>query len=388
MSPSRAARGIPRASALGLVAWWSLACALVAAPRSARAEEEIRIAIGRVQGPVSLSGTDLSAEDIVTGEVLATGKRVITLGADDAGLTLMGRSARARRVIVRGKDGVSYQGRLFNGRVEALFQKAKGRSQVLLVHPLPLERYLVGIVSGELPPSWPLEAMKAQAVAARTYAVYQKFHAPDRPYHMDSGVLDQVYGGVQRETPNARAAVAATAGQVLTWRRRPIRAFFHACCAGHTESAAAGWGQPEPYLPGSACGFCNDCGRLNWTHKVTAVDLAAALDKGNVPVGSVLDLTVTQRTATGRAGQVTVRGSKATRVLHAEDIRRILGYDKVRSRLFNIRRDGGAFSMEGKGSGHAVGLCQYGARGMANSGSAYTAILQRYYPGTRIQRMY
>ncbi|MBI5494747.1 MAG: SpoIID/LytB domain-containing protein [Deltaproteobacteria bacterium] len=354
----------------------------------ARAEEEIRMAVARVNGLVSVSGTDLAAEDIVTGDVLAQGKRVITVGADDAGLTVMGKPTRARRVIIGGKEGVAYGGRLFRGRLEALFQKVRGRSQVLLVHPLPLETYLVGIVSGELPPSWPLEAMKAQAVAARTYAVYQKFHAPDRPYHMESGVLDQVYGGVQRENATARAAVAATTGQVLTWRRRPIRAYFHACCGDTTESAEDGWGTTEPYLKVVACGFCKDCGRYTWTLKLTPTELGDALREARLDVGAVQDVTVPRRTRTGRAAMVAVAGSARTRTMHAEDLRRILGYDRLRSRMFTVKREGGNLVFDGKGSGHAVGLCQWGARGMGQQGMDYRTILGRYYSGARIMRMY
>ncbi len=370
--------------------WLSLTLFLLCAVRGtpARAEEEIRLAVARVAGPASLSGTDLTAEDIVTGDIITSGKRIITVGADDKGLTVQGKPTRARRIIISGPQGLSYQGRAFRGRMEALYQKVRGRASVLLVHPLPMETYLVGIVSGELPPSWPLEAMKAQAVAARTYAIYQKFHAPDRPYHLDSGVLDQVYGGVQRENPTARQAVAQTRGQVLTWRRRPIRAYFHACCGGDTENARDGWGTNEPYLQSVSCGHCNDCGRFAWTLKVPVTQLGTALATQKLEVGDVMDVAVTRRTATGRAAQVTVTGSNRTRAMHAEDLRRILGYDQLRSRNFSVKKDGAVLVFEGRGSGHAVGLCQWGARGLANKGGEYESILTRYYPGARIRRMY
>jgi stage II sporulation protein D len=355
---------------------------------TARAEEEIRLAVARVPGPASVSGTDLSVEDMVTGDVLVAGKRIVTVGADDVGLTVMGKPTKARRVLITGRDGVSYQGRSFRGRVEALYQKLRGRASVLLVHPLPIETYLVGIVSGELPPSWPLEAMKAQAVAARTYAIYQKFHSPDRPYHLDSGVLDQVYGGAQRENATARQAVAATRGQVLTWRRRPIRAYFHACCGGQTESAQDGWGTNEPYLKAATCGFCKECGRFNWTLKVPLAQLESVLNAQKLEVGTVKNVTVTQRTQTGRAAQVTVEGSARSRAMHAEDLRRLLGYEQLRSRNFSVTRDGQTLTFEGRGSGHAVGLCQWGARGQAQQGTDYVDILARYYAGARIMRMY
>lgn len=364
------------------------ACGVLLQGSSARAEEDIRIAVARLPGPVSFSGTDLKAEDIVTAQVLASGKRVITVGAGSDGLMVLGRPTRAHRVIVTGDGGVSYQGRAFRGVIEVLYHRVKGRPQVLVVHPLPIERYLVGILAGELPSNWPLETMKAQAVAARTYAVYQKFHAPDRPYHMESGVLDQVYGGVQRETPDARAAVAATAGQVLTWRRRPIRAYFHACCAGHTESAREGWGTPLAYLPGSTCGFCNQCSRFSWQFKASLKEVGDALTRARVGVGTLDQVSVSKRTGTGRAAQVKVHGSGGTRTLHGEDLRRILGYDRVRSRHFDIKLQGQGILVTGKGSGHAVGLCQWGARGMAQAGKDYKTILERYYPGTRLQKMY
>ena len=359
---------------------------LTSAP--ALAEEEIRIAVARVAGPAAVSGTDLRVEDIVTGEILTTGKRVVIVGADERGLTVAGKPTKARRVVVMGRDGVAYQGRSFRGRMEVLWERVKGRAQVLLVHPLPMENYLVGILAGELPSSWPPEAMKAQAVAARTYAIYQKFHAPDRPYHLESTVLDQVYGGIQRETQQARAAVAATAGQVLTYRRRPIRAYFHSCCGDRTEGARDGWGTSEPYLQSVTCGYCRDCGRYRWKLNVGAPALSRALDAARLPVGEVKTISVLKLTETGRVAQLEVEGTQKTRRMHPEDLRRILGYEQLRSRLFTVRRDGAEFIFDGKGSGHAVGLCQWGARGMAHQKKDYRAILNHYYPGARVQRMY
>jgi stage II sporulation protein D len=260
--------------------------------------------------------------------------------------------------------------------------------QVLLVHPLPIENYLVGILTGELPKDWPMEAMKAQAVAARTYAVYQKYNAPDRPYHLESTVLDQVYGGAQHERPGSRAAVAATAGEVLTYRRRPIRAFFHSCCAGRTESALEGWGSAEPYLPGSTCGFCGDCGRASWQLRVPLAKLTQALDDKRLSVGQVREVRVSKLSATERVLELQVEGAARTRALHSEDLRRILGYDQLRSRLFKVRKDGTDVVFSGKGSGHGVGMCQWGARGMALNSFSYRAILDRYYPGAKLQQMY
>lgn len=346
------------------------------------------MAVARSAGPTAVSGSDLRAEDIVTADVLVSGKRVIILTADEQGLVVGGVSTKAHRVIITGKDGVSYQGRMFRGRLEALWQKPGGRAQVLLVHPLPMESYLVGIVSGELPKDWPLEAMKAQAVAARTYALYQKFHAPDRPYHMESSVLDQVYGGIQRESAAARSAVMATAGEVLTYRRRPIRAYFHSCCGGRTESAADGWGTPLDYLPSVECGFCGDCPRLTWTLRYGLEKLGADLRERKLGVGSIKEAGVSRTTPTGRAAELKVIGTQKTQTLHPEDLRRLLGYDNLRSRAFSIKRDGSELVFTGRGSGHAVGMCQWGARGMALSGYSYRGILERYYPGNRLLRMY
>jgi stage II sporulation protein D len=356
--------------------------------KSARAEEEIRIAIARVAGSATLSGNALKLEDVLTGREIAANKRTLVLGLGEETLNLAGNATHSRRLLVTGPQGVTYQGRTFRGRVEVLWHRHKGSAQLLLVHPLPIETYLVGIIAGELPPRWPPEAMKAQAVAARTYAVYQKFHAPDRPYHLDSGVLDQVYGGVQHETGQARDAVMATEGEVLTYQRRPIKAYFHACCGQQTESARDGWGTPEPYLPSVACGFCQDCGRRQWTLKVLRGNLAHLLRAKSLGVGDVRQLSVTRTTATGRAAAIEVHGTAGTQRMHAEDLRRILGYDQLRSRQFTVRTEGEALVFSGQGSGHAVGMCQWGARGKALAGSGYRDILTHYYPGARIQRMY
>ncbi|MFH1809591.1 MAG: SpoIID/LytB domain-containing protein [Pseudomonadota bacterium] len=354
---------------------------------SALAEEMLRIAVDRAESDIAISGPELVVSDPASGEMIAQGSPV-RVGPADAGIRVNGKVVASDHLRVLSRGVLVLRNHSLERQVELHLERRGGRPRLLVVHEVPIEAYVAATVSSEMPPSWPAEALKAQAVATRTFAVHRKFNAPDRPYHMEAGVIDQVYGGAGRMAPTAVEAARATYGEVLTYHRRPARTYFHSCCAGHTESSREGWGNALPYLPGVACGFDSDCPAAKYRARIPLSQVAAALRGARIKVQRIDALRITKRTSTRRVDQLVLDTDRGEVRLSGEDLRRLVGYTVIKSRMFEARIDGKDLVVEGQGSGHGVGLCQWGARGMAVKGRSYDKILLHYYPRTKILRMY
>jgi stage II sporulation protein D len=277
----------------------------------------------------------------------------------------------------------------------AFFSAAAGAEEIRVelpdghVETVDLEEYVAKVVSAEVPSSWPLAALEAQAVAARTFALAQKVaQGPLARAHLRASVLDQAYAQ-GATSARAREAARATHGEVLTYGAAPIAAYFSASCGGRSEAAEAAFHLAPgttPYLAGAREDDA-DAGR-RWTARIPLAAVSAALRKAKRILAEVSGLSVVERTASGRARGVLVRSSGGSRRLDAAELRQILGYTALPSLLFEVSVERGFAVFRGRGSGHGVGLCQWGARGRALRGSDYRAILAHYYPGAEIRRMY
>lgn len=349
------------------------------------AAQQVRIAVGHFKSHMQVDAPRLTVTD-ASGHVLYTGRRV-KLRAGKKGITLGKKALRTEIVRIRAEGNLKLRGFEYRNALDVLWQKKGSKKELLVIHPLPLETYVAGIVSAEVPSSWPLEALKAQAIAARTFAVDRKYARLHRAYHMESSVLDQVYGGAQREHPGALRAARETYGQVLAYKRRPAKAYFHAASGGHTESALEGWGSAVPYLPGTKCNYGKQSNRWRWSEKLSDSHVDKAL-RGQLGA-HVERIRILSKTKTGRMKRVELRGGGKKRRLSGPDLRRLLGYSRLRSTwVTRIRHTGSTWTFDGRGSGHGVGMCQWGAKGRAEAGQSYAQILQAYYPGTHLERMY
>jgi stage II sporulation protein D len=249
---------------------------------------------------------------------------------------------------------------------------------------LRLEDYVAGVVAGEMPGSFPREALRAQAVAARSYALTRKIEAQaaGRPYDIGAGVLAQVFA--KEPGPAARAAAEATAGEVLARDQEPVEAYFHASCGGRTEGGLAALGRDLPYLKPVRCGYCDRAPKVRWSVRLSPRELAKAAGLG----GAATAARIVSRTPTGRAERVEIAAGDRTALLAASDLRQRLGFSRLPSLAFELRRERGDFVLDGSGHGHGAGLCQWGAAGLAREGKTYREILAHYYPGVEIVRMY
>jgi stage II sporulation protein D len=249
---------------------------------------------------------------------------------------------------------------------------------------LRLEDYVAGVVAGEMPGSFPREAQKAQAVAARSYALTRKIEAQaaGRAYDIGTGVLAQVFA--KEPGPAARAAAEATAGEVLALDQEPVEAYFHASCGGRTEGGLAALGRDLPYLKSVPCGRCDHAPKVRWSVRLSPRELAKAAGLG----GDASAARIVSRSPTGRAERVEIAAGDRRVVLPASDLRQRVGFSRLPSLAFELRHERGEFILDGRGQGHGAGLCQWGAAGLAREGKSYREILGHYYPGVEVVRMY
>jgi stage II sporulation protein D len=360
-----------------------LLAAALAAAAPARAVEVVRISVSAGLAEVELSGIALAAEPLRDGaerRLLPGGRARVRLEGDL--LVLDGKTVDGAGLLFTSTGSIRHSGRDLSGEVEV--RRAPGGLAVIDV--LPMEAYVTAVIGGEMPLSFPPEALKAQAVAARTFAVGKKIEAREQGLDFDLGstVLDQVYPGVGRADARARAAAEATAGEVLVKDHRPIEAYFHSTCGGRTERGADALGRDLPYLASVDCDRCRGSPSWRWTVRVGGAELGRLL---GLP-GPVTRLAVTRTTSTGRVARVSVEGSGQRLALDGVELRRRMGYERLPSLAFTVRTSRGEFVLEGRGKGHGAGLCQWGAAGRARAGEGYRAILARYYPGAELTRMY
>ena len=257
-----------------------------------------------------------------------------------------------------------------------------------LVNEVSLENYILGVLRGELPlAEVPEAAAAAQAIAARSYTLH--YLAQDRPdYDVDDTTLFQRYVGLKYAPDDAhlRAGVRSTAGLFLDYRGRPVKAYYHSTCGGHTADVPTGLDR-EPVEPmrGVACDYCRASKYWRWS---TVVDDGAILRAAAVS-GPLEGIEVVERGPGDRAVKLKVTGAAGSRSVHANRLRLAVGASRIRStNLHSIEHTEKGVVFHGGGWGHGVGLCQMGAIGLAREGKSASEIAAHYYPGTTLRRAY
>ena len=254
---------------------------------------------------------------------------------------------------------------------------------LVVVNELPLEEYLVGVLRAEASEKWPLETLRAQAIVARTYAAYHRTLAGNRPHHILASTAHQQYFGRVPMTSPIWGAVRETAGQVLLWEGELFPAFYHTESGGYTEDPRTVFAARNmPALKPVRCEFSAGSPHYYWSLDVRLADLSETLRRYEVGVGNVVSIEISERTPSLRAAVVTVHGTRSSVRLRGNDFRRMIGYDTFKSTLFAVAVDAQVARFSGRGYGHGVGMCQWGAKGMAEQGHTARQILEYFYPGT------
>lgn len=257
----------------------------------------------------------------------------------------------------------------------------------LVINQVDLEEYVKGVVPSEVKSSWHPEMLKAQAVAARTYALYQQMLSASREYDVAATVQDQVYKGKNGVDEAVLRAVDETRGLVLTYQNAPIYAAFSSTAAGLTEDAVNVWSKEYPYLKGVECPFDLKSPYYRWTVSFRLESLEKNLRKQGFSVGTISSISPMTFSRGGRVATLKLVHSEGELILRGEDLRKAMGYSTVPSTQFTVESVGREVVLSGYGAGHAVGMCQWGAKELAELGYPFSTILSYYYPGTELQDM-
>lgn len=386
----------------------------------------IRVALVTAAGSVRLGSRGAWRLEGAGGAAGAGGVLVRSGGAPDAGWRVERRGSRLRAVREDGlasawregvlvarpdeRDGtIALDGRRYRGELLLI----PTDSGVMVINRLALEDYLRGVVPLEIGADRrPDEraAVEAQAVAARSYVVARLRETARQPYDIGAGALDQVYGGAEAERELADAAVRATAGLVLLHEGRVASAPYHSACGGTTAEPSEVWDSgPVPYLrrvsdrvPGTDGNYCDIAPRATWTRTLEQDALRRTLERYlpaylSVPaggVGNVREVRVEETTPSGRVARLAFVTDRGVFRLRANQIRFVLrdaAGGILNSTYFTVSRppvrrgeSAPVATLVGRGNGHGVGMCQWGAIGRARAGQDFRTILRTYYPGTSV----
>ncbi|MFH1784445.1 MAG: SpoIID/LytB domain-containing protein [bacterium] len=280
---------------------------------------------------------------------------------------------------------VNVNGAPYRGLIEV---RKNDSGRLTVINIIDIEHYLYGVVSKEISPNWPEEAVKAQIVAARTFALKNMGKHKSEGFDICDTVHCQVYGGVWAENSVSNKLVDETVGEVMTYMGELINASYHGICGGYTEDPRDVWegGSRIPYLSSVKCNYCRDAKGFNWTKEIDISTLQSKLSAAGISVGKIQSMLVFRKSKTGRAKEIKISGSKTYNIIKGTKLRSLLGTNVIRSTMFNVNKKGKSFVFTGKGWGHGVGMCQEGARGMAEKGNTYKQILKFYYRGVMIKQ--
>jgi len=331
---------------------------------------------------------------IKTAELIERGRdlKAAPVLALDSGLSISGRPFKIYGIKVMPKTdaSVSIGRRVFRGTVDIIRTKER---KLLVINHVELEDYLKGVLYHEVSHWWPMETLKAQAIAARTYALYQKSIKRDSDYDLTSDIYSQVYGGKASERIRTNRAVSITCGKVLTYKNEIFPAYYHATCGGRTEDASNLWDIKIPPLKGVRCGFCRFSPHYYWECEILLSGLEEKLSRAGYNLKNIVDIKAKGRTRSGRIKDLIFICAGKEVIIPADDFRLAIGPNRVRSTNFTlevlpmprIKREEGDFAFfKGYGWGHGAGMCQWGAFFLGLKRYKAEGILRYYYPGTKI----
>ena len=279
---------------------------------------------------------------------------------------------------------VLYNGRPYRGRMDVVGDGKTGR----VINVVGVESYLRGVLRRETNEDWPTEALKAQSVISRTYALLHRGRHRPSGYDLCSRPHCQTYGGAAEERSTTDAVLRRTRGEVLVDRRgRLVSAVYHSCCGGATESAENVWERGgQPYLRSVRCGWCRSSPHYQWRAQIPAAVMTARLNGAGYAFGEVRAIGIFSRTGSGRVYQFRVYGDRRTRDIPANTFRNIVDPGRIRStQIAGVSKsEKGLWQFHGRGWGHGVGLCQWGMKKLADQSMAYGQILRLYYRGVEV----
>jgi len=378
-----------------------------------------RIAVSRqggqsrlYKGPVSVQGSGfqvsvlsgsgklLDTADVEDLSVINGAGKVAPLAGSTGKITLKGSQRTETVEDSAGLSVLSLTTSTGTTRYRGNFEFRVAGDKLMAINILDIEDYLCGVVPCECIPSWPEEALKAQAVAARNYALQtmEASRSNGSVFDLVASQYNQVYGGYDAETVATNKAVKDTAGIVMTSGGNLITAFFHCSSGGVTENSEDVWLSPLPYAKSKLDTYDKNALHYNWQVVYTSDDLVSLMKKAGYPLLQVTDIAIKEMTSSGkRVKSLIVTGldvdgnCEKIEISNADQVRSVLGLKSslfVLDKFFDKDKNLTSVKITGNGYGHGVGMSQYGAYGMASQGYNYQDILKYYYTGVTLQENY
>ncbi len=332
-------------------------------------------------------------------------------------------------------SAMQYKGKKYRGSIT---MQSQSESDITVINELPFDQYLYSVVPSEMPASWPMEALKAQAVAARNYAIVTMGRHDANGFDLCNTEHCQAYNGMEQEKSSSTEAVNATKGKIVTYNGKVISTFFHSSSGGHTEDSENVWGSKTDYIRGVDDEYSLGSPYDNWTFELDKAGAKEKLAQASIDLGDIRDIRILEVSRYGRVTKLEIEGTKESKIFEKEKIRSILGTKSLKSIWYKLKTDADIFVrgsllgtselgrtsnmyvvsaagktkvnspgnkvsvkgisstkaynavpntyiFDGKGFGHGLGMSQYGAKGMAEAGNNYVKILEHYYQGAKVQ---
>jgi stage II sporulation protein D len=338
---------------------------------------ELRVAIQKDVANVKIGSSTAAIVKDGSGRKIGELSPMSALAAQSRGNGIvLDRLGATEMTIEPSKNGLVWiNDRWYRGKTRLIRQG----SGLTAINNVDIEQYLYSVVGAEAVATWPIEALKAQAVAARSYALYKRKTEHNSLYDVDTTIGTQVYQGLNTEYTTTHQAVNSTLGQVMTYQGQVILAAFHSSSGGHTENVEDIWTQPLPYLRAVA-DYDQKSPVFEW-NKVFPVSQINSLVGG---VGQIKTLIPESTTPYGRIIEMKIVGDRGTTMVSGNELRKVLD---LRSTLFRIATDGQNLQIRGRGFGHGLGLSQWGAYFLAKQGINYYQILTHYYQNANLTKI-
>ncbi|MBU1168551.1 MAG: SpoIID/LytB domain-containing protein [Proteobacteria bacterium] len=347
----------------------------------------VRILLARNKDKLVIdSDSRLSVSDLKSGRPLFNGEGPLVITLRQGMISVNAGKAVSRECMISAsQDVLSLDGQRYRGALRVLVKP----SGLLVVNHISIEDYLYGVVPKEMSWLWDPEALMAQAIASRTYALFirekQGLIASD--YDLEATTSSQVYGGVAVEKEQTTHAVNNTKGMVITFRGKLIISYFHANSGGYTESALNVWGVDIPYLKSVPDSFSTILPETVWDHRVSFKDLSNLFNQSHPNLGPIRKIKTGKTSRSGRILSFTLVSDKKQMTISGNNFRMTIGPRELKSTRFDIYPNHQGFFFKGTGYGHGVGMSQWGAHRMAQAGYSCKAIIKNYYPGTVITKV-
>lgn len=312
----------------------------------------------------------------------------------DGTIHINGKLLTKDQVVIKARDGtISFEGKQYGGSFYIICKQ----EHAYLINSIDLEDYVCSVIGAEGWPSWSAESESNNelaveinsvlAIAVRTYclSMMREAVAKKRVYHLSNKIAHQVYSGVHHNK-NIHDAVQQTAGLIMTYDNKPITAMYHACCGGVIPAKISGIDfRKAPYLGRTKqCRFCKNCTVYDWTAEFKKDDLSKYLSPLIPNRALISSVHISKKDLAGKVKEIEIKTSGVAYKVSSDEINKLPG---VKSHYYGIQLLPKKVLFKGRGCGHRVGLCQWGAYGMAKEGWGYKKILDFYYPGISIKKI-